>query len=260
VFELWEPERARDTADQATDAAGEGEMTLKPWSKAVLAVLVTSFAQTALAAPASKAAPYSGYLSNGKNFMKFNCDPPTPQSMSCKFEQVLITPKGGPDDLSKALATLPKAVKEFATDKEMGETCAGVRELAIAIRSGPPYNVPKSTAFLKKFDALTGQERADTIMDIERFEKACIEPTKENVEAMIRWDNKKASKTCTIWLNSYEQTFIQQSPDIWVHTGQAAGICGVIDVSTLERHDETLRKIVTDKNATKDTKIFLQRP
>jgi hypothetical protein len=38
------------------------------------------------------------------DFMKFQCDPPTAQGITCKFQEVGVHRKGGPDELAKSLA------------------------------------------------------------------------------------------------------------------------------------------------------------
>jgi hypothetical protein len=69
----------------------------------------------------------------------------------------------------------------------------------------------------------------------EGMAKLCAAPTAENWEALMRQQNDKDSRTCSISVNPFEQTFTQQDADVWVHNGEPGGICGVIAIATFER-------------------------
>jgi len=225
---------------------------------------VTLFLSTtaALADPVDH--PMSGFLTieGHKNFLQYTCDPPTPQGMKCHFAQVLPSAKGGAEALEKALASIPEIQKQFAS-KPDEKTCAVMTSLANEMRTGASDSNADRQKFLERWRASGEKEKSDTLKDFENFERVCAHPTRQNIEAWLRWQNAKESKTCSLWVNTYEETFTRQSKNNWVRSGTPGGLCGVVVISTFERDDDSgilwnyrTRKVVTDKNAIKDTDMF----
>jgi hypothetical protein len=195
-----------------------------------------------------------------KDFLHFACSPNSETSIVCSFSQVRIHSNGSSAaDLDKEMKEIPRTLKAFKGDKKQ---CPPITKLAAAMRSGPPFNIPESKDFLDKWSTSSEPEHSDVLKDIESIEKVCLAPTNENVVAMIKWQNARNSRTCSLSVNSYEETFDQRGTGLWVHNGTPDGLCGVISISTLESDDKGIiwkyrvRRVVTDKNALKDNAIF----
>ena len=74
-------------------------------------------------------------------------------------------------------------------------------------------------------------------------------------------------QTCTIYTNHYERTFERQSATRWVSKAGPSGVCGVVDVTTLQRDPASefnwtmeTRKIVTNRGAAEACKMFDETP
>lgn len=221
-------------------------------------VIVLACIQATGALAADNDYPAFGMLmgEQAKDLMQFKCDPPTVQGLTCHFTQILVSKGGGPEKLKKSLANAPDLLKELEGGKA-ADTCASMKNLAHAIRTGATLPDKNQQAFLEKLTKNT-TERADTLRSFESVETACNTPTKENVEAWLRAENDKDTRTCSLLSNSFEQTFTIQSPNIWVHNGGPDGLCGVVTVTTFERDKDAnskmfwnyrTRKIVTSKDA-----------
>ena len=85
--------------------------------------------------------------------MKFQCDPPTAQGITCKFQEVGVHRKGGPDELAKSLAQVPEAVK-VGLPPDMKNMCKNVTAIADGLRSGKqPANLPDSRHVFEEWAA-----------------------------------------------------------------------------------------------------------
>jgi hypothetical protein len=225
-------------------------------------VIACLYPLSAFAAPDSF--PSFGILSNAheRDFFQYSCAPPSARGLVCQFTQIKVHNIGKPEELAKALAATPEVQKDISSGKS-AQVCAEMRKLVDALHRGKAPPGSDQAKFFSSITSQTPRERADMLRGVEGFDTACTAPTKENVEAMLRFQHEKESRTCTVWANSYEQVFTQQGPDVWVHNSPPAGLCGVINIATLEREagagslwNYRMRKIVTDKNAVKDTAVF----
>jgi hypothetical protein len=199
-------------------------------------------------------------------FIKFECDPPTEQGMHCKFSEGVVHKNGGPEALAKALAELADNLRKGVDFKketermcaEIGSNMAGIIQ---AVRNGTKTAPPGMTqSSLDSLQAKPAPARADTLTMFESLQKVCASPTKESLENMARVQNDKETRTCELSLYTWEQDFIKQSDALWVHNGQPDGVCGVIDIATLEKDDHfwnyRTHSVVTNKNAIKDNTVF----
>lgn len=197
-----------------------------------------------------------------KDFIQIFCDIPKGSTLSCKFTQIKVRKLGGEEDLAQSLAGIPEMLKEFAEGKAV-ETCASMRKVGQAMRRDRTASGSDSHPLSDVMATIPEPERLDTLKEIDSLEKACASPNKENLEAWLRQQNDRSSRTCSIWVNTYEQTFTLQSAGVWVHSGQPDGICGAVHISTLEKEEGTAslwsyrtRKIITAKNALKENKLL----
>jgi hypothetical protein len=208
--------------------------------------------------------PTLGYVRDERSqyLIKFECDPPTEQGVVCKFSEVVVHNGGDAEALTKSLQQLDDDFKKGGpTDKDLQGMCTNVQGVTEAIRSGAKTAPAGMTQYsLDRLLAKPEAARGDTLKFFEALEKACASPTKENFETMARVQNDKEARTCELSLYSWEQNFTKQSPTVWVHNPPPDGMCGVIDIATLEKDggfwNYRSHRVVTNKDAIKDNKLF----
>ena len=129
--------------------------------------------------------------------MKFQCDPPTAQGITCKFQEVGVHRKGGPDELAKSLAQVPEAVK-VGLPPDMKNMCKNVTAIADGLRSGKqPANLPDSRHVFEEWAAAGPRAKNDLQNFWEGMARLCAAPTAENWEALMCQQRSRRAKRKT---------------------------------------------------------------
>jgi hypothetical protein len=88
---------------------------------------------------------------------------------------------------------------------------------------------------------------------LQRYNTMCDKPTAKSIRDYLWYTLEKQTKTCRIWTQSWKETFTKQLENKWVSTEGPGGICGVVEVSSLEAKDSLVwsyetQKVVTNKD------------
>ena len=142
----------------------------------------------------------------------------------------------------------------------------GFADFALALREGRPLS-PEALRWLGVTDpsefrgvlaAMPDEEKEDLAKTSEALSEFCRKPTRENAEAFLRLDHDRDMRTCTVWSNNWEQTFLTSDLGVtWVSTSGPAGDCGLVVISKFEKaKDEQsfwvyeTRKIINNRETT----------
>jgi hypothetical protein len=169
--------------------------------------------------------------------------------LTCDFVQVMVRLQTTPEESER------KVRDELSkmTEKDWKDVAAAVKDENCSAAKQKELR----EAVAKQ--QLSEKERKYFEGMFERHSRLCAQPTRSNVEELLRFMAEKDSKTCRIWANPYKETFEWQPQGKWVSNRGPGGICGVIYVSTLTAEDKDrempalwryeTRKIVTSKEA-----------
>lgn len=141
------------------------------------------------------------------------------RQMTCSFVQTRVDLAKKPDT---AAAELEKQLQGI-TAQDIAATCKGQRK-DMSDLSAKIAGVPDVAPRLKTF--FTGW--------VQRFNAMCDKPTIEGMREYLWYGLQKETRTCRIWSNPWKETFTKQLGDKWVSNRGPSGICGVVNVSTLE--------------------------
>ncbi len=181
------------------------------------------------------------YEANKNSKLTVRCEEKSTNKITCDFEQISVTKVGKKEILEKKLE---QAVKEFEKSMEAfekfisKERCSSNKAFFDSIKTGKkPQNID-----VNEFKSLMAKLksnprfRTDVINLAEMSEKLCNDPSRKDIESMIRLMYDKEMRTCAIYTSNWSETFILSANGTqWTSNKGPTGECGLIDIGVFKK-------------------------
>jgi len=82
---------------------------------------------------------------------------------------------------------------------------------------------------------IPGHQKAYLTGELQRVQQLCERPSPQTLRAYYWFPLERDTKSCRLRASAWRETFIQNATRVWVSNRGPAGLCGEINVSTLEQ-------------------------
>lgn len=184
--------------------------------------------------------PSMGLLFNTKenHSLVFDCKRAHAETLQCEFTQVSVRKKANAADTVRALVEARAQFKKEPI-RVVPKDCASFREVEDALAGRK--SVPKQ----EHLAAMTALERADLTATMKALVAYCAAPTEENYLQIVRADQAKKEKSCSVSSNRFAQTFRRGEAPVagvvsWLVQPTPSGPCGIVQLGRFESEPSKL--------------------
>ena len=185
--------------------------------------------------------------------------------MECDLLQIHVSRKGKQEDRDKLTSRLNskeglKELNDFKESPELKKMCAESKMLIDSIESGQIPKGANKEKWEKNFNNSHPRHKSYLFETTGAMKRFCDQPSAKNYESFLLLTHEKEMRTCTVWHNSYKETFTRSnnSSKSWTSNEGPSGECGVIRIATFRfrKSENTFRrgfwvyeteKIITNK-------------
>jgi hypothetical protein len=199
------------------------------------------------------------------DYITGKCRKTSEMKIQCDLLQVHVSRKGKLEDRDKITSMLKskeglKELNDFKVSPVFKKMCSEGRKVLDSLASG---QIPKSAnkeRWEKNFKNSHPRHKSYILETVNSLIIFCNNPSAENYESYLAFALEKDMRTCTVWHNSYKQTFTRsnRSSKQWISNEGPSGECDVIDISVLKKDERTSginfwvyesERIITNKEA-----------
>jgi len=192
--------------------------------------------------------------------LQIKCSELTQNQVSCDLKQISIFKKAKENELQKQIADARQQFRSAPKDNLVPKDCLDFENTLTYLRGG---KVDIAADVKESLDKLAGRDRRDMEQTTALLVAFCKNPNEENAVNMARVGYEKDTRTCRVLTSSFSQTFNRVTADSWVSKEGPDGLCGVVNISRLERVRAsttnfwvyTTSRVVTNKGASSSPQI-----
>jgi hypothetical protein len=213
----------------------------------------------------SWAEPSTGFLYGtgavSNSYLQYACEGST-QRLTCKFTQMMLTPKLKESDYYSELEKKreqaeEEAVKKGGLDVMHEELCRDflphldtVDALISGNIEGLPASVRDNYYSMSKGQLEANKDQFSALIEV------CRSKPSDWLEKIFRSELDKSIKTCSLVAKPYEVTFQETSPGVYTSRNGPEGPCGVVSVNVFTPDDKfgffynyREQRVVTNKSS-----------
>lgn len=184
--------------------------------------------------------PTSGSLIGdiSSDILHYQCNPLStyPPTVECDFVQVLFSKKSSPEKIEDELLRVEQFLEGLANGGAEA-LCKQIAPMRAFYNGQTDFEIPEDwdaddfSESIERFKKMHPMAIEDTKKSIDAMQSVCEQPSRENIEKLIRIEHEKDVRTCKSFVNKYSQIYVKVSDGIWVVKSEPTGSCGVVNTS-----------------------------